>query len=111
MSCTEIFLIGEIKPLSDDTWLVRGRAYEDVRVGDLIYPEESVSQDSELAEPLRIIAISSYQEDVNVLYRMMTGDLTVLGSRSQRLDRSHMLVRCVQTTSETDHPIDQPQSA
>ena len=36
MNQQEVFAVEEVLPIERDNWLVRGRAYEDLKVGDII---------------------------------------------------------------------------
>ncbi len=96
----DAFAVGEVKHIKDDTWLVRGRAYEDLKIGDVVFADVPGQDGSAEAFPFHIIAISTYGFDVDALYRVMTGDLTLRGQHGDRLKEAPMLVRQIQPSSQ-----------
>jgi hypothetical protein len=81
----EVFLIGIAKFVEQDTWLVRGVAYELIKVGDTVFV---------VSPPLsfKVIAISTYRRNIDALYPMMTGDLTLYGEQGEALKDSKKLM-------------------
>jgi hypothetical protein len=68
------FLIGEAKRLKRDgtRWLVRGRAYQDVQVGD------SLSSDALNHGPIVTVAEAlTFERKIPLLDRMHSGDLVL----------------------------------
>jgi len=103
-----------MKSLEKDRLLVRGRAYENVRVGDKLFPDVppqskqastsflgfSTFEDSQKPrqaydyvpnipspEPFTVVAISTYGKNVDELNRMMTGDLTLTGANGRNWEQ------------------------
>jgi hypothetical protein len=94
----KIFEIADVTPVLLDTWLIQGRAYEDIEVGDrvaadlgiyreirvgdmIVVPSEKSPNDQ---EPLffDVIAATTYGELVPVLDKGHTGGLVVRGPHS-----------------------------
>lgn len=100
MSQQDVFEVVDATPLQNGTWRVRGRAYEDISVGDCITPR--VTQARGTIEPvmLQISAISSYGGQLDTLNRMMTGELIVRGPRGTNLAEARMLVRQVEPSRQ-----------
>ncbi len=94
----DVFEVGEVRQIENDTWLVRGRVYEDLKVGDVVFADVPGLDGTAEALPFRIIAISTYGFDVDMLYRVMTGDLILCGQHGNRLKEAPMLVQLVQAS-------------
>jgi hypothetical protein len=69
----EVFSIVSLSESKSGEWVVEGRAYADVRIGDLL----SVSPES--TTPLRVTGIVTYGKKTVLLSRMMTGRLYLQG--------------------------------
>jgi hypothetical protein len=103
----EVFLLVEVTSLDNSHWLARGRAYGDVRVGDVIFP----STDQTAALPFRVTAITTYGRRVDELGRMMTGDLTLEGAHGEHLGRARTLVRRLEPSGAVASVPDQRQGS
>jgi|SRR5690606_3976560 len=84
----EVFKIDDMGPVgADGRFVVRGRAYADVRVGELLSTSPG-------AEPsLRVEEIETYRVRTELLARMMTGSLVVSGGTEAALRAAVMLYR------------------
>jgi len=107
-----------VESLEKDRLLVRGRAYEKVRVGDKLFPDVppqskqastnllsfSMFEDSRKTRqaydnvpntpspgPFTVVAISTYGKNVDELNRMMTGDLTLMGANGRNWEQVRSL--------------------
>jgi hypothetical protein len=105
MTCIDTFLVVEVYPIKANTWLVRGRAYEDIQLGDVVFAKQPMPASSEAVNPFRVVAISSYGGELDVLGRMMTGDLTVRGDDGDQLKSSKMLLRCPEPADRGERPV------
>ncbi|MCC6975924.1 MAG: hypothetical protein IT322_18100 [Anaerolineae bacterium] len=81
------FLVVEVQPISTTEWLVRGRAYQDIHIGDVLFTVNTENT-FEAEESFRVISIASYGYAIDTLYGMMTGDLTLRG------EKGTMLLKC-----------------
>ncbi|CAG0973842.1 hypothetical protein ARNL5_01910 [Anaerolineae bacterium] len=92
MTGSASFLVVEVQPITTTEWLVRGRAYQDIHIGDVLFtvnPENTL----EAAESFRVISITSYGYTIDTLYGMMTGDLTLHGEMGNILPKCSYLDR------------------
>jgi hypothetical protein len=80
-----VFSIIYIIEKKSGEWIVEGRAYADVKIGDLL----SIS--SECESYLRVIAISSYGKQTDLLSTMMTGMLHLQGDISPKESNEKLL--------------------
>ena len=85
MNMKEVFTVEGFLPVKENTWRVRGRAYQDLKVGDTIAIDKS--------NQFTITAISTYGKEVQELNRMLTGNLMLRGANGERLKGARMLVR------------------
>lgn len=60
-------------------WLARGRALDDVSVGDMIAIDFPDEHDAEQSLRFKVVDIKAYGKETPVLSRMVTGDLTLEG--------------------------------
>ena len=86
-----VFEIVESGQSGERTWRLRGRAYNDIRIGDEVFVETARGDISQ-SQPYRVIAISTYGQEVEELSRMLTGDLIVQGDNCPLLRQGTMLV-------------------
>ncbi|MGB0384867.1 MAG: hypothetical protein ACPGWR_08605 [Ardenticatenaceae bacterium] len=110
-----VFDIVQVEQESDDTWLVSGRALEDIEAGDVVsvnrqskngatYPNFSANA------AFTVVSISTYGHETPILDRMWTGTLTLQGvyhqglKEGQFLSRVHLPVREFETPSGTSLP-------
>jgi hypothetical protein len=73
MATAVLFIVSMDRNESDE-WVVAGRAYEDVKIGDLL------SDSRDKTPCLRVVAIESYGRNTDLLSKMMTGSLYLVGS-------------------------------
>ena len=92
MNTKEVFTVEGFLPVKENTWLVRGRAYQNLKVGDTVAIDKS--------NQFTITAISTYGKGVQVLNRMLTGDLTLRGANGERLKDAGMLVKPLDFSSD-----------
>jgi len=88
----QVFEVVEVRQLNSCKWLLRGRAYEDLKIGDDVLTEGFDAFETAAMPTFKITAISTYGHEVDELPRMLTGDLTVEGDRGEYLERATMLV-------------------
>ena len=70
---TTVFSVVSINRNEPDEWIVAGRAYEDVKIGDLL-------SDSQGKTPcFRVVAIKTYGRNTDLLSKTMTGSLYLAG--------------------------------
>ena len=77
------FEIVTVEPV-DGKWLLQGRAWETIRLSDILTAEGSATVDDK-TDQFIVVAITTYGHVVDELYRMMTGSLTVSGQRGDLL--------------------------
>ena len=95
METERIFEVGKAKRyLTGDgsRWLVRGRTYEDIRVGDVLYPEDP-DRTVRTDQPLVIVSLAAFRRSTPVLSQTMTGDVTVEGHAGDNLTGVAYLLR------------------
>jgi hypothetical protein len=66
--------------LSFDKCIVRGRAYEDILVGDSVYVIANKEEPPDKAIGFKVQKITTYRKEVPVLNGMVTGDLSLSGN-------------------------------
>lgn len=94
-----VFDIVQVESESHDTWLVSGRALEDIEVGDVV--RVNMESQNGVTFPLHleanaaftIVSISTYGHDTPILDRMWTGTLTLQGVYHQALKAGQFLSR------------------
>lgn len=87
----EVFSISKVENLGGGKWLLQGRAYDDVRLGDSLFVKSLVGDPAGI--PLRVIEIFSYQKQTTELSRMMTGDLVVQADQDASLESAVTVFR------------------
>jgi hypothetical protein len=94
MSAMRIFEVVDIRDLAGDgsRLLVRGRTYDNIEVGDIVYPE-NLDGSVRDGQPLVIVEMSSYGRPTPILSRTMTGDVTVQGRSGDDLAHVKYLLR------------------
>ncbi len=85
MNMKEVFTVEGFLPVKENMWMVRGRAYQELKVGDTVAVDNS--------NQFTITAISTYGKEVQELNRMLTGDLMLRGANGERLKGAGMLVK------------------
>jgi len=85
----EAFLIVEARAISSSEWLVKGRAYEDVKVGDTLF---ILIHEVSNVEAFKIVKLETYGGPVTVLNRMLTGEITLHGRNGETLLYSKILM-------------------
>lgn len=105
----DVFEVGEATEVSHDKWLVRGKAWQTIKVGDIVHcavgrtyrlicNEDGI--DSILVEtdkppvlqPFVVISISTYGREIEQIDRGITGDLIVKGEYGSLLQDTQLLV-------------------
>jgi hypothetical protein len=90
MTPRSAFLVEEVRLIGDELWLVRGRAYATVRVGDVLSALPQLA--SEPARRFKVESLSIYNKTVDALTPMLTGDLTLSGPNGDILKATSWLV-------------------
>jgi len=87
------FLVGVVEPIGNSgaEWRARGRAYETVHVGDVVYFDEYMNEDDQGHLSFEVSKIITYGEEVSELPGMMTGDLYLHGQRGDLIRERAML--------------------
>lgn len=88
-----VFEVVDVSLFRDDVWLVRGRAWEDVRLGDCLAVGASEANDGTPRPSFEIVGISTYGREIDELNRMMTGNLLLHGPAGDRLLGTEFLIR------------------
>ncbi len=91
MATKQVFEISEIVP-DKDKCLVRGRAYDDLQVGDTVFVEGQQTGDDRRYSEFEIAGILTYQTEVQFLDGDVTGQLTLKGPNLELLrGTTHLL--------------------
>lgn len=85
----EVFNVDVVERLGEDTIRVQGRAYMDIRVGDVLTATPSSAGDP--TRPLAVIDITTYGVQTPELNRMMTGTLLLQGDDGGYVQESGFL--------------------
>lgn len=85
-----MFHVVKVEAISNDKWLVSGRAWEDIHIGDLLIIDCIEPEDKHTISQLKVTGISTYGCDVLELNRMLTGNITLQG-----IDGSHLKAECM----------------
>ena len=102
MNKKDVFAVEDFLSVGRNTWLVRGRAYEDLKVGDTVAViDESKTPGIKTSFQCIITAISTYGKEVRELNRMLTGELILKrsfapggrGANGERLKKAGILVK------------------
>jgi len=73
------FAVDEVIVLECSRWMLDGRAYEDIKVGDVVMA--GINDELLVENTYVVIAISTYRKNVPELSRGVTGSLTVIGEK------------------------------
>jgi hypothetical protein len=87
----EVFLVITVTPMGESEWLVRGRAYGDVRTGDVVYLDAATAKNEDDWLTFRVEGIRTYGREVPELNLIMTGDLVLQGQRGDLIREDSML--------------------
>jgi hypothetical protein len=86
-----LFEVAKVTQIKSDEWLVEGRAYKPLKIGDFVSivwsPDRSDSQDLSY----EIIAIYTYDRSVEELSQALTGGLVLRGPRGEALREASVL--------------------
>lgn len=90
---TEAFVVVTVAPLgAENQWLVRGRAYNDVQINDMLYLESVDAEIGQESHAFKVERIVTYGTEVPELSRIMTGDLTLRGEHGDLIRENMILV-------------------
>ena len=92
MRMFEAFIIVTIESFEDGKILVRGRACENIKLGDLLFAFTNKTDKNYCLE-FRVASIITYRREMEELYRMMTGDLILEGPYEENLKSVEMLYK------------------
>ena len=90
MEKTAAFNVDSWTERGSGTWQVDGRAYETIRLGDVLSTHGSNERPAEPTTEFRVLAIATYRHEMEALDRGLTGTLVLKGS-SDTLVASDML--------------------
>jgi hypothetical protein len=89
MSAKSAFLVEEANLIGDELWLVRGKAYETVRVGDvLVVPVDVRGTDIQF----KVVSLSTHSRKVQTFSAMSTGDMILSGPNGDVLKETSWLL-------------------
>ncbi len=88
-----VFAIDDVSRVENNFWRVDGRAYQDVRVGDIVKPYDDRMARVQAALAYTITAISTYGKDAPELSRGLTGSLIIEGLHGDLLRTGSTLIR------------------
>lgn len=89
----DAFMIVEVSPTTANQWLVRGRAYDDVKVDETIFVVSSRIGNIDSLHPFKIVGCSTYGKTIDFLNAGLTGDLLLEGAHGEVLKDTGMLVK------------------
>lgn len=106
----DVFEVVDVSALPDSQWVVRGRAWQTITIGDVVYSAVGrsysvvIERDSvyrtlhETAKPVMlypfvVTAISTYGREIEDLEEGLTGNLTVRGEKGTELEKTKLLVK------------------
>jgi hypothetical protein len=110
MKTQDVFEVAEVAQGKDGTWTVLGRAYEDLKIGDLVYPLAHDARDGAEQTPFEIVGIVTYGVEMAFLSRALTGQLTIRSPRGKRLKAPMMLVRQAPMVAEATTSADKQEA-
>ncbi len=87
MEDNRAFSLLEVVPQTDELTLVRGQAYSELQVGQILFSEN----DNHLLE-FEVTSISTYGQNIDELNRGMTGNLVIRGSSGASLKDVNFLL-------------------
>src|SRR5260221_10918892 len=91
MTTKQVFEIRESLP-NKNVWLVRGRAYEDLQVGESVFIEGQKTSGNRAYLEFKITSIITYQTELQFLDGGVTGQLTLEGPNEEILkNATHLL--------------------
>lgn len=82
--------MGSVENIGNGRWVIRGRACEDISIGDIL--TDDLKTNDGLVN-LRVLSISSYGREIDVLYKMMTGDLVIVSEKIDELKYTENLYK------------------
>ncbi len=89
---TQVFLISELL-LNEDSWRVRGRVYEDLRVGDSVFIEGDKTSNGSVYIEFKIINIQAFQREFQFINSGMGAQLTLEGRDTENLKKATHLLK------------------
>jgi hypothetical protein len=93
MDAREAFRVARIDRIDAGTLSVSGRAYDDLRIGDILSVQGTEPHGAEKRAQFTIARITTYGRGVSTLGRMVTGTLILRGSGGHTLQADVLLVR------------------
>lgn len=87
----ELFEVAKVTHITGDTWLVEGRAYDTIKLGDTLFLNVEEPNCAVARFPFTVAALSTYGVDVAAFYVMLTGGITLVGDEGERLLEAKML--------------------
>jgi hypothetical protein len=82
----EVFLVVQVLDYGEDKWLIKGRAYAPIEIGDILCLETFNEESSTTTSwDFRVLSIFTYGEAVSVITTMVTGELLVEGKQESTL--------------------------
>lgn len=77
----DVFLVGKVEAVAQtqSDWLVRGRAYEEIHVGDVVYFDVATPKTDNGPISFAIVSIRTYGKDTPLLSGMWTGEIVLRG--------------------------------
>lgn len=105
----DVFEVVEVSQISADQWLVRGRAWQTIKVGDTVYSAVgrayrtiiekdaiyNVPIETDIAPtlyPFVVLTILTYGRQIEQLDSVLTGDIVVKGEHGISLQETKLLV-------------------
>jgi hypothetical protein len=88
-----VFNIIDVMLNKEDIWLVKGRAYEDLRLHDTVFVEVSDPLDAISNIRFEVVGISLYGKEVSEINRMLTGELLLQGPQGEQLSKTNFLLK------------------
>jgi hypothetical protein len=95
MAISDAFMIVEVDIQGNDEVIVKGRAYLDILVGDVLYGENVNEELIEQCSKFVVEKITSYGKETPILSSVMTGNLLLKGVDTFRLSDCKMLHKCI----------------
>lgn len=106
----DVLKVDEVSYINGNRWLVKGRAWEELHVGDTVYSAVGreyktiiekdraysillESDEDLIPHAFTIVAISTYRRDVELLDKGLTGELMIEGAHGEDLEKTSLLVK------------------
>ena len=88
----EVFQVMEVEPIDENTWLVRGRNYKDIHIGQILFAY--LANDELTTAPFEVVKIRAFGKNLSEISYGYASEIIVTGERGKELKQiKHLYAR------------------